>query len=884
MAKPTFLTRSSSRALAFVSAWLVASAPLTAVAQPAPGASEAGKDAAADDVLYKCNRKAGGRTTISFKPETELKDLITWAMGFTCKNFIFEPRIVATGKKVTLISPNRMTPTEAYAVFLAALSTMGLTVVPKGNLLRIVETATAKGETLPLYYGKLPPNDDSVVRYIMRPRYMQLEALRGAMDSIRSQNGNVATVGASLVITDYASQVRDMVALQKAVDTPASTESIYTIPVVNSDAKNLAQQLNDILGIAAQSNGGGGAPGRGAAVPQSGARSERLNNDDVAAAVPSKILVDERTNTLLLVASEAGYMRVKSLVKRLDVAMLTEGAGSLHVYPLENGIAEDMANTLNSALQGQSNPRGTQPGQGGVAVQARSNSTNVLAGAELQGQVRVVGDKATNALLVTASGRDFYSLRDVIRRLDQPRRQVFIEAAVLEIQLSNENKIGTSSHGGLPEFGGLVLGGVQTGAISSLDPKSLASATGLIGGLIGNQLANAQTILGTTTSIPAYGILFQALTTAANANILSAPHFIAINNEKTEFVAGTNIPYQASTFGFPGGVGGATGSLGFGNNIQREPLTLKFQVTPRLSSGDTMRLEIEGEIKDQGETTSLGPTWTERKIKTQVVVRDQQTVVLGGLIGEKTLYSETKVPLLGDVPVLGYLFKARSKKKTRSNLMIVLTPYIVKDQLDLQEIRERKERERQEFSRLFDSLDDKYYKRQIDYRRKRGVVEEINRAILSVDEDAESLKALDRGKRMEDGVIDYKMEADEDDASGAGPANDKTPASDKPPTSDKAAPGDGKSGKPEKPEGGKAVPTGKAAPTSKTNEKSSAAPNSKPAGKLATDKATPTKAATSDNASTAAAAPAKAASANRTLATAAVGATRAPRPVAAGAR
>src|SRR3954447_2578121 len=147
-----------------------------------------------DEALYACKTKTG-MVAVTFKPETELKDLVTWVMGFTCKNFIFDPRVVSTGKKVTVIAPNKMSSTEAYRVFLVALSTMGLTIVPKGNVLRIVDSAAAKGETVPIYKKGLPGDEDQVVRYTRRPPYAQVETLRGALDSIRSPAGNVQVAG-----------------------------------------------------------------------------------------------------------------------------------------------------------------------------------------------------------------------------------------------------------------------------------------------------------------------------------------------------------------------------------------------------------------------------------------------------------------------------------------------------------------------------------------------------------------------------------------------------------------------------------------------------------------------------------------------------------------
>ena len=383
---------------------------------------------------------------------------------------------------------------------------------------------------------------------------------------------------------------------------------------------------------------------------------------------------------------------------------------------------------------------------------------NPFDGAALEGQVRIIGDKATNSLIVTSSGRDFIAIKRVIKDLDQARRQIFIEALILEVQLAKDLSLGTSSHGGYPTArGDLLIGGVQTPNLKSLDLTSLVSANGLIGGLIGAPLSNSQTFLG--TSIPSYGLLFQALATQDNTNILSAPHIIAIDNEKAEFSVGNNIPYKAGLsfggFGLPaGGAAGAAGSIG--QNIQREKLNLTLNVTPHISSNDAVRLEIEQETKDIGGSyAELGPTWAERKLKTQVIVHDQQSVVIGGLIQERDIYSVAKVPLFGDIPILGYLFKYSKKTKKKTNLLILLTPYIIKDQLDLQSIRERKVREREEFVRSFSTLNEMKYTPKTDYRRKRGVVEEINRSIQSIEQDLEILRGIGARQMVIEGGIDY---------------------------------------------------------------------------------------------------------------------------------
>ena len=766
-----------------------------AVAQPAFAQPDTNTAAAPgeDSALYSCHKHAGS-VAVTFKPETELKDLITWVMGFTCKNFILDPRIVSTGRKVTVIAPVKMSQQDAYRVFLVALSTMGLTVVPKGNVLRIVESSTAKSDTLPIIKGGIPADDDQMVRYVLRPSYAQVETLRSALDSIRSQAGSVQVAGNMLVITDYASQVRDMMSLAKLIDVPGNNEGIYTIPVKYADATQLQQKLSEILGVSNTPGGaspGGGAPvnirntynyrGRGAAA--GGGKGEPAGDEGAYGdtGVPSKILVDERTNTLIVVASEAGYARVKSLVDRLDILLDTEGGSAIRVYPLQNALAKDLAKTLNAALQGAGQHQGATPGRPGAPPVAPGGGA--MAGLDtLEGQVRVVSDDPTNSLIIMSSGRDYLAIRDVIRKLDQPRRQIFIEALILEVQLSKETDLGTSSHGGLPTDNGnaLVLGGVQSAnGPKSLSPASLATLSGMIGGIVGSPLTQSQTFLG--TSIPSYAVLFQALATQANTNILSAPHIIAIDNEEAKFSVGNNIPYQAGlSFGGVGipGAAGAAGAAGtglplgaIGQNIQREKLTLDLNVTPHISSNDSVRLEIEQNTKDEGDKDpQLGPTWTERKLKTQVVVHDQESVVIGGLIQEREIYNTSKVPLLGDIPLLGYLFKYTTKTKKKTNLLILLTPYIIKDQLDLEAIRERKEREYHEFTASFAYLNEAKYEPKIDYRRKRGLVEEINRAVLAVEEDKAALEAAGHRQHVEEGAVDVapsQIEAPDDSNGGS---------------------------------------------------------------------------------------------------------------------
>jgi len=693
-----------------------------------------------DEQLYSCKSRTG-EASVTFKPETDVKELITWVMGFTCKNFVLDPRMITTTKKVTIVAPNKLTASEAYRVFLVALATVDYTIVPKGNILRVVESASAKHQTVPLYKNGVPDSSEQVVRYVFRPTYVQPDSLLAGFTAMKSDPGDLQVIGSMLLITDYASHVRDMMSLAKLIDVPRGSDGIYTIPVLHADAAKVAEELTGILGLPPPGAGSpasapprSGDPGRGAPVVPA-----------VAAAVPSKILVDARTNTLIVAASEAGYHRAKALVERLDIQLEIEGGTTFHVYRLGSAIAEELSKTINDAIQGQGQ-RSTTAGKPGAPAPPPLPAVEGL-GSAIEGQVRVIGDKPTNSLIVMSSGRDYLAVKDVIKQLDLPRRQVYIEALILEVQIGDSLDVGSSSHYGIPtDHGALMLGGVQMPPLNSRNLASLDNASGLIGGILGPALAKSA-LLG--TSIPSYGLLFQALGKTSNTNILSAPSIIGVDNEEAKYKVGVNIPYKRGT------TFNATTPVQ-NDQIERKPLLLELSIKPHISIDDSVLLEVKHDSEDlQDDDKVLGPTWTTRSFETRVVVHDQQTVVVGGLIQERTISSIVKVPLLGDIPLLGFLFKYSTKAKRKTNLVILLTPYIVKDQMDLQTIRERKMREHDELARSLGTLNGMKYNPKIDFTRKRGLVEEINRSILAIDEDIAARSAFHKQSPVETGPLEY---------------------------------------------------------------------------------------------------------------------------------
>ena len=739
-----------------------------------------------EEGLYSCHRGKVRRVSVSFKPEVELKDLITWAMGFTCKNFIFGSNI-SSRTKVTIIAPKTMTPFQAWRVFLVALRSMNMTIVPTGNVLRIIEASQAKSTSLPLYRKGSPGSGEQLVRVIVRPEHMSVEDTTTALNVLKSKDGQVTAIrnAGVVVVTDYGSHVTKMRYLLAEIDQPASGERLYIIKVRNADVTELATKLQEILGL----NERRSSSRSSSSTSSSRSRSRRNNRNqsnqraaepakEVAVAVPSKIMADERINSLIILASKQAYLRVQALVKRLDVAVDVEGAGRIHVYYLENADAEELAGTLSTVISGVSSPssssRSRSRSSSRSSRRSSSSSSSSAGSVAFEGQVRVTHDKPSNALVIVASVKDFLALREVIRKLDAPRRQVFIEASIFELNVSSARELGSSFHLGDTVRDGIVVGGVQHGEdLSSLNPLSVATGTGLVGGLIGPLLDSAESILGTGISIPSYGVLLQALASNDNVNVLSSPHILTTDNEEAEISVGQNIPFQSTVAGLSSAAGQAAGGFGFpiGTSVSRQDVALTLKITPHVNASDMVRLELDQEISDVAneDFQGLGPSWSKRTVKTTVVVRDQQTIVIGGLMQEREGFTVSKVPLLGDIPLLGYLFKFTRKSKAKTNLLIMLTPYVIKDQLDIEQIVQEKVRERNEFVRAFTSLNKMKYQQSIDYQRKRGLVAEINHMVEQVEEEAQVLRELDRKlETFPDGPIEY---VPDDPAKGSGEEN-----------------------------------------------------------------------------------------------------------------
>jgi general secretion pathway protein D len=742
--------------------------PAPAAATDAPAA--AGTTMIGEKEFNSCKKFPSGKRIVklNLKPDTELGDLIAWISSITCKQFLLPGTIPANSKKVTIVAPELITPEEAYRLFLGALDSVGLTVQPSGKVLRIIETVKAKSAPIPLYGedSDVPMNESYVTRLI-RVENADPNEVAQVLGRLKSEQGDVIVYApqGALIVTDLASNIQRMMTILKQIDQPGSGEKVWIIGVKNTSAMDMAQKLGEIFQVAKLGTKGGQTTNT--PPPPNAAR---LRPGDLTAEMMiSKIIPDERSNQLIVIANEKSYARLLTLVKKLDVP-IEGGDGRIHVYYCENANCDELAQTIGSvtgiAVSGVTGSR-TRPRTSTPVPTAPGGAGQPLTGPNLlfEGEVRMNFDRPTNALIVVSSLKDYQALRRVIELLDSPRKQVFVEAMILEVTLDKERDLGASWHGIKPQnlFGlsepSLIVGGLNPA--NTLQPTNALGDT-MLAGILGPVLTASEaqglgTAATSTVDIPSFGVLIKALQTNSDVDVLSNPHLLIMNNEDGEISVGQKIPFPVSTLGLnPAGAAGAAsplGGLGFGGlfpQVQRENVALEIKLTPHVNEHDVIRMEVDAKDSEVAATSStLGPSTSERSAKTVVVAKDQQTILIGGLMSDKIINSVTKVPLLGDIPILGFFFRSTTKHIVKTNLIIALTPYVINDQSDLRRVLEKKMRERREFVERFGGEDRPSLESNIDYRRKRGMLEEINRAAREVEKEEQTMELI-RQRDMQD--------------------------------------------------------------------------------------------------------------------------------------
>lgn len=674
------------------------------------------KIAVATDVPF--HPQPGGQLVKFNLQDADLAELVNHISGLTGKRFIYGAKVRQI--KATVVSPEPVTLEEAYQAFLSILDANGMTIVPHGRFLKIIDSGGVVTQPTPIIArGEPVPDSDRYVTRLYRLEHVGSDEALALLGKFKSKDGDISVYapGKLLIITDTASQVRRLMRIVEEIDVGGSGQHMWIEPVHNGTAQELAKRVNELFDL-------GTTPAAAAA----SSKASGLN----------KVIPDEQTNSLIVVGTEDSYLRLLEVLKRLDSQ--SAETGKIHVLPLQHAIAEEMSATLNQMLGGAGGRAPAAPAGGAPGGAAAGT---------FEGELRVTADKSTNSLIITSSNRDYATMRLVVDKLDHARRQVFIEAVIMDLSVSDSTTLGMSFHGG-DVLGAaqdtLLLGGFQAGK-SVAFPADPSLLQGFAAGIRGPNLPNTTNLLGTGLSVPEFGVVLNAVAASGRSNILATPHIIATDNVPAEISIGENIPLQTNVGGGASalsglaggagaaGLGGLLGGLG-GFSAPRQDVGNKIKVTPHINESNQVRLEIDQESSAPGATSgTLGAvSITKRTANTTVVVQDQQTVVIGGLMSDEYTTSRTKVPVLGDLPLLGALFRTSDVQKRKKNLLLVLTPHVIRDQDDLRKIFERKMQERQEFLDRYMVFSGEDWKPPRDWSRTSGLVEDIRKAFSEIAE------------------------------------------------------------------------------------------------------------------------------------------------------
>lgn len=719
------------------------------------------------DPSHKARRTPGNvKVSIDFR-QANLDEVIKFFSGAMNLNFIVADSLKAS-KSITIISPTPVTLDEAYRAFLSALEINGLTVVPMGNFLKIVEANKAITEPMtPYEAGQRVPDEARMVTAIVPVENAKIDEITDILSNFASPSAKIIPYHSSLIITENGANLRRLQALVQRLDKGEAVHNVYVYKVLYAEAAEVATKLKEVFEGGQQSSAPRPAARQTAAqrraatqstasIPESGG-----SDSDV---VISEIISDDRTNQLIIVTNQRSFERIREMIEILDVP--TAVGGQIHVRFLEYASAEDLASTLSSLASGvqQSQRNASSSARGGARPQVAPAPSSGVASL-LSGDVQITAHKATNALVVVASPRDYLSLENVIGMLDKPRRQVYVEAVIMEIGLDVNRKLGIGFNAGLgQDFEGLIpqqaiddglVSGTSGLVLGQSNYQGIEQALGGAGGALG-LLGPMVKIPGTSISLPAFALLLQATQTDNSVNILSTPAILTMDNEEAEIVVGERVPFLrgisaggsglTSLLGGLGGLGGldSTGSLGglgslaglaggLISPIEYEDVGITLRIMPQVNESGYVRLEVDQEISDIKGAGGLGagaPIRTRRNAKTTVLVKDQSTVVIGGLIRDVENDTIEKVPFLGDIPLIGLLFRNTSTLTTKQNLVLMLTPYIIESEDDLTKIYDRKLEERKELLKLFGKRDLDYMKT-VNFQKKSGLVERMRQEIGS---------------------------------------------------------------------------------------------------------------------------------------------------------
>ncbi|MDY6953218.1 MAG: type II secretion system secretin GspD [Thermodesulfobacteriota bacterium] len=583
--------------------------------------------------------------TIDFD-DVDILLFVKFMSEVTGKNFVVDQKVKG---KVTIVSPTKISVDEAHRVFLSVLEVHGFTTVEAGSITKIVPSVTARGKSIETrLQEEIEDPEDRVVTQIIRLDYANPDELKRLFAPLISKSSVIVSYPPTnmLLVTDVLSNIKRLLRIIKAIDVVGIGEEISVVPLEHAISSVMVKTLTSIF-----------------KTTKTRSRSKKA----AAAVAPEiQIVADERTNSLIISASEHDTYRIKQLITILDQET-PRGAGDIRVYYLQYADAEELAKVL-TAL----------PSKGKKDL--KKGKAPVISK-----EVQIVADKATNSLVITANKQDYLILMDVIRKLDISRPMVYIEALIMEVKATKDfslgvewqvaDDVGTWEGRTIGAFGSSGAG-VEGGLLSQATvPKGLSF------GVVGEGIT-IKTGVGDVT-FPTIGAMVRAFHSDSDVHILQTPQILTTDNEEAEIKVADNVPYLTKE---------ATGEQQY-QTYEYKDVGVTLKITPQINQERFVRLKIFQEyitLAEQEGASSFRPTTLKRSADTTVVVRDRHTIVIGGLVGDQISKGASGAPCLGNIPLLGWLFKSKSRNQTQTNLFVFLTPHIIENPAEAKKIYQEK--------------------------------------------------------------------------------------------------------------------------------------------------------------------------------------------------
>ncbi len=586
------------------------------------------------------NRDSERFISIDFN-DVDISVFIKFISELTSKNFVVDQRVKG---KVTVISPAKISVKEAYKVFESVLEVHGYTTVKAGQVIKIVPSPDARSKNIETRLKEEAASPaDRVVTQLIPLKFANSAEIKTLFAPLISKSSVILAYPPTnmLIVTDISSNIKRLLRILKAIDVTGMGQEVSVIPLEYADCTKFVIILDSVF------------------KPKGRSKAKQSETE-------IKFVADERTNTIIVLASEVETTRIKRLIHLLD-RETPRGKEKIRVYYLENANAEDLAKVLQEL----------PTKKGGLPEVRKTPFVSETA--------KITADKATNSLIIMAGKEDYMVLEEIIKKLDVPRSMVYIESLIMEVNVEKDFNLGVEwQAGGKTSVDGkdAAFGGGFRGPVSILPNKPLTTLPSPEGFSLGI-FSEFVTIGGLT--FPNLGAIVNAYKKDKDVHILSTPQILTTDNEEATITVGKNIPYQTRA-----GTSDADVDYSY---FEYKDVGITLKITPQISKDRLVRLYISEEstkLDELASTVNERPTTLKRTIETTVIVKDKSTLVIGGLIDDSFTKTEYKVPCLGDIPLLNFLFKSTSRAGDKTNLFVFITPHVVKHPTEAEEIYQKK--------------------------------------------------------------------------------------------------------------------------------------------------------------------------------------------------